>query len=79
MAAETEPIALKLKPCLWRIIVSDDLLNPKRVRNITVKGSSSLKGAIDSAMHTDSFEDFHKEFPLCAIAKAEFIGLVDNM
>jgi hypothetical protein len=73
-----EPIALKLKPCLWRVIVQDDLLNPKRVRNITVKGSSTLKGALDAAMNTDAYDDFKKEFPLCAVGNAQFMGLIDN-
>lgn len=78
MVAETDPIVLKLRPALWRIVVASELFNPKQIRNITVKGSSSLKGAIDAAIHTDAYEDFQKEFPNCAVAKAELLGQIDN-
>lgn len=71
-------IPLVLKPNLWRVIISNDLLNPTRVRNITIKGASSARGAIDTALHTDSFEDFKKEFPLCTVAKVEFLGIIDG-
>ena len=76
--SEEAPIALVLKPNLWRVIVVNDVANPQRVRNITVKGPATARGAIDSALHTDAFEDFKKEFPLCGIAKIEFMGLLDN-
>lgn len=78
MVAENDPIVLKLKPALWRIVIASELFNPKQIRNITVKGSSSLMGAIDSAIHTKAFEDFRQEFPNCAVAKAELLGQIDN-
>lgn len=78
MVAETDPIALRLKPALWRVKVVDDLFSPKMVRNITVKGMSSIKAAVDAAVNGDGFEDFKKQFPLCAIAVCEFIGVLDN-
>lgn len=71
-------LVLKLKPCLWRIKVVDELMNPKMVRNITVKGPASVKGAVDTALHGDGYEDFKNQFPLCAIAVVEFIGVLDN-
>lgn len=73
-----EPIALVLKPNLWRVIVADSVANPQRVRHITVKGAATARGAIDSALRTDGFEDFKREFPLCGIAKVEFLGLLDE-
>lgn len=75
---DESPIALVLKPNLWRVIVANDVANPKAVRHITVKGPATARGAIDAAIHTDAFEDFKKEFPLCGIAKIEFSGLLDN-
>lgn len=78
MPDENKPIALKFKPCLWRIVLQDDLLNPKRVRNITVKGALTLKDALDAAIDTDAYDDFRKEFPLCAVGNAQFMGLIDN-
>lgn len=71
-------IALTLSPNLWRVVLADEILNPKRVRNITVKGASSVRGAIDSAMHTEAFENFKVEFPGCGIVKVEFAGILDS-
>ena len=78
MADVNEPISLRLKPALWRVKVVDDLFAPKMVRNITVKGMSSIKSAVDVAMNGDGFEDFKKQFPLCAVTAVELIGVLDN-
>lgn len=56
----------------------DDLFNPKMVRNLTVKGPASVRGAADTATHGDGYEDFKKQFPQCAIASIEFAGILDN-
>jgi len=74
----SDRIALTLSPNLWRVVLADEILNPKRVRNITVKGASSVRGAIDSAMHTEAFENFKTEFPGCGIVKVEFAGILDS-
>lgn len=71
-------ISLTAKPALWRVRVVDEIRNPKMVRNLNVSGPVSVRGAIDSAIHCDGFEEFQKQFPNCAIAVVEFAGQVDS-
>lgn len=73
-----DTITLNIKPILWRVRLVDSLFNPKMVRNLTLAGPASVRGAIDTAMHTDGFKEFHKQYPQCAIAVVEFAGQVDN-
>lgn len=73
-----DTLTLKLRPSLWRCRVVDTLLNPKMVRNLNISGPASVKGAIDTAMHSDGYSDFKQEFPNCAIAVVEFAGQLDS-
>lgn len=73
-----DTIALKLRPSLWRCRVVDTLLNPKMVRNLNISGPASVKGAIDTAMHSDGYKEFQEQYPQCALAVVEFAGQIDS-
>jgi hypothetical protein len=78
MRENTDAITLSMKPALWRIRLVDEIRNPKMVRNLNVSGPASVRGAIDTALHTDGFEEFQKQYPNCAIGSVEFSGQIDN-